>query len=156
MARTKNIPVTNEYGQIRQQIAATGDDNACFPAAIAVLADLPFETVQKAFAEAGRQTGKATMFSVAHEACKALGFQLKKLPTKWELDMIYSYPGVHKNLKNITTRHPVRFAKAWAGQSVLLHVNGHVAAVKDGKMHDWSINRSMHVMAVYQLVKIDQ
>lgn len=156
MARTKNIPLTEKFGQIRQQIVASGDENACFHAAIAVLSELSFDVVQKAFAEAGRKNGKGTPFAVAIEACKALGFELKKLPTKWELDMIYSYPGVHKNLKNITTRHPVRFAKAWAGQSVMLHVNGHVAAVKDGKMHDWTINRSMHVIAVYKLVKIGQ
>lgn len=156
MARKNNLPVTETYAKVRQDIASAGDANACFPAAISVLSGLPFETVQKAFAEAGRKNGKGTPWGTAERACKALGLQMKRLPTKWELDMIESYPGVHKNLKNITTRHPVRFAKAWAGKSVMLHVNGHVAAVKDGKMHDWTINRSMHVIAVYEIVKVGE
>lgn len=153
MARIKYVKITPEYAAAREVTAAAGDDNACFPQAVALLSGLPLEEVRAAFAEAGRKNGKATPFTVAHAAVAALGFKLEKVEWKWQWDMIATYPGVHKNLKNITTRHPVRFKKAWEGQSVMLHVNGHVAAVKDGVMHDWSINRSMHVINIYKLVK---
>ncbi len=154
MARTKMVSYTEEYSAMLMTSLASGDNNDCFPKAIAVLTGLPFETVVAAFAEAGRVTGKGTPWGIAREAIKALGFKLERMGPAWWDDMLESYPGVHKNLKNITTRHPVRFAKQWEGVSVLMHVNAHVAAVKDGKMHDWSINRSKHVIDIYKVVKL--
>ena len=154
MARTKRISYTEEYSKLVAESNSSGDNNDCFPKAIAVLTGLPLADVIKAFAEAGRLTGKGTPWGVAREGVKALGYKLERVDSMWQCRMLESYPGVHKNLKNITTRHPVRFAKQWEGVSVLMHVNAHVAAVKDGKMHDWSINRSKHVIDIYKVVKL--
>lgn len=154
MARTKILTVAPEYRALRTETLAAGDENDCFPTAAAILTGLPLSEVREAFAAAGRKTGKGTPWAVAHEALKALGFKLVKKDWRWTRDMIDSYPGVHKNLKNITTRHPARFAKAWEGQNVLLHSHAHVSAVRDGAPVDWSINRSKHVIAVYDIVKL--
>lgn len=154
MARIVRKSPTQTYFAAADAVAAAGDENACFPTAIAILADIPVERALAAFAEAGRQQGKGTPFFTARKACELLGYRLERQSKFWMIEMIATYPGVHKNLKNITSRHPVRFAKQWAGQSVMLHMDRHVAAVKDGVMHDWSVNRAKHVLDVYKLVKI--
>jgi hypothetical protein len=154
MARKTKIALAPEYQKAIAASGAAGDNNDCFPTAIALLTGLDTEAVRKAFADAGRKSGQGTRWGVARAAVGALGYKMERLPIKWKHEMIATYPGVHKNLQNITTRHPARFAAQWAGQNVLLHVNGHVAAVVNGRMLDWSINRSMHVLDVYKIVKL--
>jgi hypothetical protein len=69
--------------------------------------------------------------------------------------MIARYPGVHKNLKSVTTHHPRRFKKVWADvEPLLFDCNQHVAAFKDGTIHDWSINAAKRVRGVYRIVRI--
>jgi len=154
MARVKRIPFAPEYQAASADIAAAGDENACFPAAIALLTGLELPVVLQAFSEAGRKTGQATPWGIAREAVKALGYKMVRKDYIWTRSIIESYPGVHKTLQNITTRHPVRFAKQWEGQTCLLHVDGHVAAVVDGRILDWSANRAKRVIAAYDIVKL--
>jgi hypothetical protein len=154
MARTKRIPLATEYLGAYDAASASGDSNACFPIAVSLLTGVDISTVRQAFADAGRKDGQATPWGVARVAVESIGYKMERLPIAWKFDKIATYPGVHKKLQNITTRHPVRFAKQWEGESVLFHINGHVAAVVDGRMMDWSSNRSKHVMDVYKLVKL--
>ncbi len=151
MARIKKAPLSPVFNEVQQASVAAGENNDCFPKAVAILTELPYETVTEAFSEAGRVSNQATPWAVARVAIEALGFKLERI-ANFERDMIASYPGIAKTLKNVTTHHPARYKKCWEGQSVLLHTNRHVSAVKDGKMHDWAINRSLHVIGTYRIV----
>ena len=154
MPKIKRIPFAPEYQAASVAASEAGDSNACFPIAIALLTDIDIATVRAAFETAGRKSGQGTPWGIAREATKALGYDLKRLPIRWRLDMIESYPGIAKTLQNITTRHTVRYPQAWAGVNVLLHVNGHVAAVKDGRILDWSANRALRVIEAYEVVRL--
>lgn len=153
MARIKQVSWNPEFVALQSASVAAGDNNDCFPKAIAALTGLDYEVVREAMKAEGRKDGRGTPWHVARAAAKTLGYDIVR-STGFEAAMIATYPGVHKNLKNITTRHPVRFAKQWAGQSCLLWSDRHVSAVVDGKMIDWAVNRSKHVMGVYRVVKL--
>lgn len=150
MARINNIEVTPAYAAVVGAAATKGEDNDCAVRAISILSGLSYETVHDAFIAAGREVGKPTPWTVITAACAALGVTLKEVKPERTADIIASYPGVHSALKSITTHHPVRFPKAWADQpAVMMDTGGHVAAFKDGQLHDWSVNRAMRVKKLW-------
>lgn len=155
MGRIAKQQSTQEFQSILRYVAAEGDTNACFPISVAIMTGLPFKTVNDAFLAAGRVKGRGTYVWVARQACRALGYEMVEAEWREYHEIIARYPGQHKNLKCITTYHPTRFEKAWKGiGDCLLMTATHIAAYKDGALHDWSNDKALRVIKIFRLVKI--
>jgi hypothetical protein len=130
MARITKIEVTPAYAAVVGAAATKGEDNDCAVRAISILSGLEYDTVHNAFIAAGREVGKPTPWTVITTACAALGVTLKEVKAE--------------------RTDPVRFPKAWADQpAVMMDTGAHVAAFKDGQLHDWSVNRAMRVKKLW-------
>lgn len=157
MPKIKNIPASSEYVAAVTNTQEHRERNDCMVKALTILTGLPYATVHAALTAAGRKQGEGTYWDTTFAAVDALGFKLEALPYKELREIIQTYPGAHKGLQNITTRHPVRFAKQWANMDALMFdCRSHVAAFKDGQLHDWSRNRAMQVKRLLRLVKKEE
>lgn len=140
-----------------------GESNDCAVRAIAILTGLPYYQVLKAFRQAGCQPREGSYPWEIRTAIQSLGFQLCALGKKhnfhkeapdWVKAIIAQYPIRSQKLKHLTTYHPKRFHDVWAKMPpMLLETDGHVAAFKDGVVHDFSSNHSFAIVQVYTLVK---
>jgi hypothetical protein len=127
----------------------------CMVKALAILTGLPYSTVLEALNEQGRKPRRGTHWHTTHRALRTLGFKLEPLPTDAMQAIIDRYPGVHSKCKNITTHHPRRFAKVWKDiEPLLFDMRHHVAAFKDGELHDHTVNNARRVIGLYRVVPI--
>lgn len=150
MARIARLSYTEDFNQLSEESFKLNENNDCTVKAMAVLTGKPYAEVHAAFKAAGRKDRQGADFWIQKKAAEALGFSLRRLTREDEQAIIAQYPGAQKGLANITTRHPVRFAKVWQQlPPMMLHVRAHVAAFKDGKLHDWSVNKAMRVIDIY-------
>lgn len=98
---------------------------------------------------AGRKDNQGTYQYTSHAAVKMAGKELVQIPQRQFIDR---YPGVHKGLRNVTTHHMDRFPEVWAdGRTYLVHVRGHILCVKNGKVLDWSRNKALRVVDIYEV-----
>lgn len=128
----------------------------CAVVAVAVVTGVDYDTAFKALEAAGRVENKPTPRELTKKAIEALGFKINELSYLQRQEVIANYPGVHKGLKNLTSHHPVRFGKVWKDMGLtncLLFSMGHVAALKDGEVQDWSKGRALRVIGVWVIEK---
>src|SRR5690606_23917614 len=99
----------------------------------------------------GRKDKGATPVYVSEQAINQLGFKIRKWSFAERRGMIETYPSPHNGLRSITTHHLRRFPQAWAGchPNMIWITARHMLAVKDGVVHDWSINRVLRVWNIW-------
>jgi len=156
MARIERVSVSPKFSNLVQDSRMVGEYNDCAVKAIALVCDVPYAAAHAALQKHGRTTRKGTAFRAIRMAIGDLGFWLKEWSSTDRRMLIETYPGVHKNLRQITTHHPRRFPKAWAplkDKRLLLYVPKHVAAFKDGEVHDWTVNTAKRVWMVWEVWK---
>jgi hypothetical protein len=152
MPRIKKIEHTPAYSNLRQVTSAHNERGDCAVKALSLLTGVPYDQMLRALNAAGRKPRSGTPWVAMERALGEFGFKLEKLEG-WSERMIATYPGVHKNLQSVTTHHPRRFKKAWAGtENLLLDCSRHVAAFVNGQVHDHTVNNSMRVRNVYRIV----
>jgi hypothetical protein len=142
------------YTAITQQRLA-GETNDCTVVATAAALNLPYAEahalIQKHF---GRKAGKGCQFwgEALRQLLAEKGFRAQHA---FRYEFINNYPGVHKNLKSVTTHHPDRFPEAWAdGHTYLLYTRGHVLCVKNGLNCDWSRGKAKRVTQIWRIVPL--
>lgn len=141
-----------EYEQMCIERIARNEHNDCAVIAVALVTGVTYQEAHTALAAEGRDYRKGTLMVQTHNAIKKLGFHVERIPLTTKIVL---YPGIHKNLRNVTTHHPARFNAAWAdGHNYLFHIRAHVLAVKNGVVYDWSKGRAMRVRDVYRVTKI--
>jgi hypothetical protein len=156
LPRIKTNPLSREYREVQLDVAAHSENQDCMVRALTLLTSKPYKEVNDALIAAGRKPRKGTAWIVACSAMNAMGFKLEQLTNAEYKAIIARYPGVHKNLNSITTHHPRRFAKVWADMEPLLFdLDEHVAAFKNGELHDWSSNKALRVKALYRLLPLE-
>lgn len=151
MARIKSTNYTNTYASVARSASEAMDSNCCAPVAISIVADKPYEEIQAMFEEEGRKKGKATYVEVTKRVLVRLSIELKKVDLS---DVIASYPKPHCDvLKNVTTHHGRRFPGTFdPSKRYLAWTAGHVLAIVAGEVHDWSINRSLRIYKLDEVV----
>ena len=143
-----------EFRHVRETARSIGENNDCSVLALALLADVPYQEAHKAMADAGRKFKKGTPLSVTYRVYKAMGL---KLTTLTKTEFISQYPGVHKNLKCITSHHPNRFPGVFKqGKKYLCHTGTHAFAIIDGKTMDWSVAKALRVQIIYEVTKAEE
>lgn len=145
------------FNAIASQVKAINPNEAnfCSVASLAAACKVPVEAAYEAMKAQGRKDGQGASMMQIRAAARSLGFDMRPSDSAFLENKIAQYPGVHKNLKGVTTHHPRRFAKAWAGVTGIFYCVGHVAAVVDGELADWTVNSSKRVIMFYHILPIE-
>lgn len=150
IASSAKMARSEAFNSIQTEALARGESNDCTVKALTVLTGRSYADVHTALRAAGRKDRRGATYQQMARAAAALGFRMVPRDWRWDQDIIAQYPGAHKNLKSVTSHHPVRFAKVWASQPAMMFGNQtHVAAFKDGVLHDWTVGRAMRFSEAY-------
>ena len=150
MAMIKATPRTEQFNALCNSTAAYGEKNDCSVKAVALVCGVSYDEAHAAMAAQGRKKGRGAQTSSIELAVIALGKKIEVVNPK---HIIAQYPGVHKNLQNVTTHHPARFPDAWKnGGTYLAYIRGHVLAIVDGVVHDWTVGRSKRIYRIREVV----
>ena len=153
---TKRIPQTKTFIDTFTVSQSTGDSEACSVIAATILTGLPLVQVQRTFSALGRQPRQPTRWSITEAAYPAMGFALRPLPqTEMRSRFLDPIPGRYR--PHVTTRHPHRFASLWAKNApskLLAHTNSHALAIVGGVNHDWSVNRSLAIVWMWEVIPL--
>lgn len=139
---------TEEFNLLHAIAEQFGENKDCSVKAIAVVTGATYTQAHEAMAAQGREKGKGASVSQIENAITALGGTVETVNPR---TMIDQYPGVHKGLKSVTTHHPARFAEVWAQGTYLFFTKGHVAGIRDGKNHDWTIGRAQRCWRIVRV-----
>ena len=158
MPRITKTPWSPDFALRNIERERAGDNDCCTIQCVAVLTGQKYEVVAKMFTDFGRRHKKAGTLEVMRQAFKKLGHKVDdKTYGYHHLNKIISqYPKPHNNLRFITTHHPRRFPEVWRDMPPMALFTGsyrHVAAFKDGTIHDWSINNSLRVCDIWIIEK---
>lgn len=155
MARITRTQPSADYQAIRDAARKAGEKGDCSVIAVSIACGVSYEAALAALTAAGRKPREGAYLYQIEKAINALGFRKINWRTDEMQARIDSYPGAHCNLKSITTHHPVRFARQWADvadQSLILITPRHVAAMKGGRVHDWTEGRAVRVTSIWSIV----
>lgn len=149
MPAIKKVSLTTVFSQLNETSAAMGETNDCAVKAVALVANVSYAQAHEALKQRGR---KARRGAYTHDIIKAVRAAGKEVILVDQRSIIAHYPSPHCNvLKGLTTHHPRRFNKVWPKGRYLMFVARHVAAVIDGELHDWTVNKAKRVVALYQV-----
>ena len=151
MGRIRAIDTTDIYKKISTETKKADEGNDCSVKALALVTGQKYAVAQKALAKKGRKKGEGIESVHIVDAVKEAGFTVKEVGSS---HFIEQYPGVHVNLKNVTTHHPDRFPRAWAdGHTYLAFTAGHALAIIDGYNHDHTRGSAKRVIRIYRVEK---
>ncbi len=120
--------------------AELGERQDCSIKAIALVTSLPYRTVHAEFAKAGRKKGTGTYRSMQRRVLMNLGF-------KAIVDTNPRQP----NGSRYTPKTIHRFCNTGAW---LAYKRGHVFAIVDGEVIDWTAGRKHHITEAWRIKKI--
>jgi len=111
------------------------DTNFCTVVAVATVCEMSFGKARIKMEKAGRPHRYGAYQWQYHEVIQRRGYKIEP---------VYGYEG-----------HHVKTMGKKLGQGKwLVNVRGHVLAVVDGKINDWSEDRSLRVREVFKVTKI--
>lgn len=148
------IDPTPLYRSLRMVSAAHGERRDCSVIALSIALDVSYAQAQRALADAGRVPGRGATDAVWRSAVLRLGFCLERVTMT---QIIRTYPKRGRKARCVTTKHPAMFPAAFADLGPLLFVTrDHMAALRDGVLHDWSSSRSLQCYAIFRPLKLMQ
>ncbi len=138
-----------EYNELKAYFSEQGDRGFCVPLALTILTGLPPEVVSEALERHGRKKGEGTSGITKKRALFDLGFELVHVDPR---SIINNYPGVHRKLRHVTSKHMTRFPEAFRGRSLYFSNGSHAWTCLDGEPQDWSHNRSLRATWIFRLI----
>lgn len=155
MAKVQKVAFSPTYLKVAAETQARNEANDCSVKAIVILCGVSYDVAHAALKARGRQDRAGCSSPIIWQAMTDLGFKVKLWDCLDIQDKIAEYPGRGKNLKSVTTHHFRRFPKAWAGchPNLAVFVKGHILAVKNGEVCDWSVNNSRPVTNIWEVTK---
>lgn len=155
MGRIKNVGLTEEYISKCNTSKTVGEYNDCAVIAISVATGVDYLTVKTMLELEGRKPRKGTYLNLQIKVLVKLGFKLKRIHLA---DVIEKFPRPHCDvLKNVTTHHPRRFPGAFDdSKTYFMRTASHVLTMKDGIVHDWSINKSLRLISLWEVVRLTE
>lgn len=158
MPKIQYAPPSEAYRAARQTGQEMGEGRKdCAVVAVSIASGRPYEECLKVMTKHGRKPNSGTYMNVTQATLEEFGFEMIKLSRLEMFEIISKYPGVHKNLKGITSHHPRRFPGAFEhlGRAFMMRSSRHISTVKDGVNEDWSQNNSLRIIEIY-VVKAKQ
>lgn len=124
------------YDEMRRiAIKYYNDMNFCTVIALAVCCNVGIGKAYHTMKRLGRKDKHGAKYGTIYKAVTELGFTHKPV------DGLYN-----KQVKSVTKLLPSKGL-------FMVHIRGHVLAVRDGKVLDWSEGRSHRIIAVHEIVK---
>lgn len=143
------LPFTADFLNLQQVSRSMGEDNDCAVKAVAIVTGLSYAEAHKRLAAKGRKARHGTPMHMILAAVREAG---KNITTVQQTSITHLYPGKHASKLHVTSYQPARFPKAWKnGKTYLMLTRGHILAVVDGTVHDWSIGRSLDCITLYEI-----
>lgn len=159
MPRLSKTATPVEFGSAHGAAVLMNETNDCAVKAVVIATGEPYEKVHAIMKRLGREDRKGTAMTITEATIKELGWRWRRWGYLKMQEQMRSYPGIHgsdRGVKNMTTHHPRRFREQWRkhdGKIMLLRTPHHILCYRDGEVKDWSINRSLKIIDIYELEK---
>lgn len=111
------------------------DFNYCTVIALAVCCNVGIGKAYHTMKRAGRKHKHGARFGMIYDGVKALGYKTEAV------DNVYN-----KQVKSLSKLLPNK-------GHYMVHIRGHILAVRDGEVLDWSAGRSHRIIAAYKIYK---
>ncbi len=135
----------NRYKSLNAQAKAMQDKNCCGVIAVAVALNSDYKTAYGMCAKVGRKhkSGMYT-YEILH-ALKLAGKTVTKLDKQ---SILFEVNRPNYKVKTLTNNN-FKMSETYQNGTYLVFNCDHVAAVKNGVTHDWSVNKAKKVINVY-------
>lgn len=157
MPRVAKVDYTSDYKARFNERGSILENRDCSVIALSVVCNVPYQTAHEALKACGRKNGRGTNIVFIERALEKLGYKVAKRYHYWDFQQFISkYPRPHNTLKGVTTHHPRRFSKVWKEHfsgAYLMITRGHILAIKDATVHDWSINNALRAEQIWEVSK---
>ena len=150
MARLHASSFSSTYLALSNEAAAAGESNDCAVKAITVVTGRPYAEVLATMTRLGRKPRAGTPMHVNRQTLELFG---KRAVAIDQRTITSRYPGKHSLKVCVTSHQPDRFPAAWRdGKTYLMLTKGHILAVVNGTCHDWSRNRSLDCITLFEVL----
>lgn len=153
MTRIKKSELAEGYSAVRTNgFGIEKGRNDCAVVAVSIACGVAYEYAHATMKLLGRVDDRATANYITRKALDHFGFDRVTVDMQ---EILNRYPLPHCNvLKNVTTHHPRRFPGTFDSSKVyLFQTSGHILAMRDGIVHDWSVNNSLRVLGIEEIIK---
>jgi len=126
-----------EYEQVKEASWKSGESRDCTVRSIALTTGEGYEMAHYALEEQGRVRRMSTSICSMFDACKSLGYKMERMKPE-------EYAGAKTAISAARMNLPGRY---------ILSFSGHVAAMIDGKVLDWTEGRRHRIERIYRVTK---
>lgn len=145
----KRFQTTDEFRQMKCRSSEHTEKNDCTVIACSLVSGIPYAKMHELLEAAGRKRGHGLHTANYIRVVREQGFNAEKIDPRY---FISKYPGKNVERTHVTSKHMGIFPEVFRdGHSYIFVARGHCWAVIDGKSHDWSVNRSLRVQAIYRI-----
>jgi len=152
------------YNDIRKDQEYKNDRGCCTVVATAIACQIPFKTAQNYLFKLGRKRHQGFHFYRHFKAIgKQFGYDIKTYSPKFVMYKGFYFQDKESNSLN---KKPLKKATSLTVNNCIkhlpsvgtfvLHINGHVATLKDGVIQDWSRGRRFSIYRIYKFEKIQK
>lgn len=125
-----------DFQQVKVRSSKMRERNDCAVKALAIAASKPYEEVHSVFKKHGRRNRRGTPLHIIFRAAR-------------EYSPNVEYKPIRKPCGGKYTARTI--GQALPKGNYIIHYNGHVAAMVDGMVEDWTDGRCHRVLAVIKL-----
>lgn len=140
----------DRFSCLMQESDKFNEKNDCVVKMISVVCGIEYADAHALAKKFGRKNNDGMRFHDYSAAIKSLGFKLESID---ESHFISRYPSWYQP-KNLTTYQQKMFPKVWKdGQMYIARVPGHVLAIDNGQVIDWTHERKFRITRIYRVTK---
>jgi hypothetical protein len=137
------------YKEMKAKANRYGETNDCSVLAIALVTGASYEAAHDALTAVGRDWREGTSVEAIGEALERLGFVILRT---WTPARLALQAGLQR--KRVTTADMGLDPDAWEDiPDMIFYVPGHVAAFKNGKVHDWTNDRTAPILEGWEITR---
>ena len=134
--------MSNRYAQAKKSRLTKGDSNYCSVVATSIACRVSYSKAHTACAQVGRKINRGMSNHAIFQAVNLLGCELT--------------PVTNRNNKPLRQRNGSKYTPKTIGKRLksgyyIVFVRGHVFAVVNGEVEDWTDNRAHHIYAAYRV-----
>lgn len=134
--------MTNIYDKLCADGDSFNERNDCTVIATSITCDIPYQEAHKICKAAGRKNrGKLNTQAKLIPELENRGYNVTAIPTAY----LFQENGCRYTMSTI--------GKEFSHGKYIVRIKGHVAALVDGKILDWTAGRRHRVLAMWQIIK---
>ena len=133
-------PDRSEYDKVCLKSKELNEQKDCSVISVAIACDIEYMEAHKVLARLGRKAGHGCNLRIMERAIKTLGFQFTRKAIRQANDSKYT---------------PLTIETALPKGRYICDCAGHVFAVVNGVVQDWSSDNRLHIKSVYKIEKLE-